>query len=90
LFFNWDIEVEDVSEKSSQAKVFFGREKNMKIRVVVKQYRGKMLNAIKIEMKIFTLLDAQRSLHQGSMLTNNVEGNLTLQGLPQLLGYKVN
>ena len=55
LFTN-DVIVEGGSGKSMQAYVFFGREKNLKIRVVVKQYKGANKKAILSEIKIFTLL----------------------------------
>jgi hypothetical protein len=60
VFFNEEIDVEHSSSQSSQAIVFFGREQSLRIRVVVKQYRGCMLKAIMVEMKIFTLIDAYR------------------------------
>ena len=41
---------------SAQAYVFFGREKNLGIRIVVKQYKGSNRHSIKSEIKIFTLL----------------------------------
>lgn len=49
--------MESSSGKSSQAVIFFGREKNLKIRVVVKQYSGGKKNAVMTEIKIFTLLE---------------------------------
>jgi hypothetical protein len=48
--------VEGGCGNSSQAHVFFGREKNLRIRVVVKQYKGSHKHAITCEIKIFTLL----------------------------------
>ena len=55
--FKEEIIVESSSGKSSQAIVFFGREKNLNIRVVLKQYIGPKKKSIMTEIKIFTKLE---------------------------------
>lgn len=87
LFKN-DIIVEGGSGQSSQAYVFFGREKSLKIRVVLKQYKGQNKKSILSEIKIFTLLENLKKEMSGSEIVSVInKGNLV--GLPHMLGYKV-
>ena len=80
--------VESGSGQSSQAYVFFGREKSLKIRVVLKQYKGYDKKSILREIKIFTLLENLKKEMAGNDL-GSVINNGTLVGFPHLLGYKV-
>ena len=58
-FFKKQIKVESHSSESSQAAVFFGRETNLGIRVVLKQYSSN-LHGIFREIKIFTELERKK------------------------------
>jgi serine/threonine protein kinase len=87
LFTN-DIVVEGGTGKSSQAYVFFGREKSLKIRVVLKQYKGSDRKSILSEIKIFTLLESLKKEESGSELLQVINKGV-LVGLPHMLGYKV-
>jgi serine/threonine protein kinase len=80
--------VESGSGQSSQAYVFFGRESSLRIRVVLKQYKGVNKKAIIREMKIFTLLENLKKELSGNDL-GCVINNGNLVGFPHLLGYKV-
>jgi hypothetical protein len=80
--------VESGSGESSQAYVFFGRESSLKIRVVLKQYKGTNKKAILREIKIFTLLENRKKELSGNDLLS-VINNGNLVGFPHLLGYKV-
>lgn len=80
--------VESGSGDFSQANVFFGREKNLKIKVVLKKYSGKKKKAILKEIKIFTLLENLKKNIAGNDL-GSVINNSNLVGFPHLLGYKV-
>ena len=55
-FFHNKISVESFSSKSAQAKVFFGRETNLSIKVVLKQYKTN-LKGLYRELKLFTELE---------------------------------
>jgi hypothetical protein len=87
LFGN-DVIVEGGSGKSSQAYVFFGREKKLKIRVVIKQYKGNSRQAIMCEIKIFTLLANLKKEQAGRELVGVINNGM-LDGLPHMLAYKV-
>ena len=80
--------VESGSGESTQAYVFFGRESSLKIRVVLKQYKGTNKKAILREIKIFTLLENRKKELSGNDLVS-VINNGNLVGFPHLLGYKV-
>jgi hypothetical protein len=54
-----EIAIEKCCNVSQQAVVFFGREKNIGIKVVLKQYR-KVLFGLYREIKIFTEVEAMR------------------------------
>ena len=86
--FKKEIIVESGSGQSSQAYVFFGREKSLKIRVVLKQYKGGNKKSILREIKIFTLLENYKKSQTGNDLVS-VINNGNLVGFPHLLGYKV-
>ena len=60
LFFKDRIEVERVLTGSAQAVIFFGREINMEIKIVLKQYSGVTFDEIIREIKLFTLLEKDR------------------------------
>lgn len=89
FLFGNDVIVEGGSGKSSQAYVFFGREKKLNIRVVIKQYKGNSRKAIICEIKIFTLL-ANLKKDQGGRELVGLITNGMLDGLPHMLAYKVN
>lgn len=69
--------------------MFFGREKTLGIRVVLKQYVGLQRKAIMSEIKIFTLLESLRKNAAGSELVNALNKNKMLTGLPLMLGYRI-
>ena len=61
LFFKSDINVERVVESSAQANVFFGRETNTGVKVVVKQYtmhkfKGIFRDSLEFGVKDFVFL----------------------------------
>jgi len=87
--FNNEIVVESYSSKSSQALVFFGREKSLGIRVVLKQYIGTKKKSIMAEIKVFTLLESLRQQNPGTELVAVINPGRELPGLPVMLGYKV-
>ena len=45
---------------TAQAKIFFGREVDMDIAVVLKQYQGDTFSEIIREIKLFTLLEKEK------------------------------
>ena len=55
--FSKEVVTESSSGDSSQARVYFGREATLGIRVVVKQYTHLALNSFMQEVKIFAKLD---------------------------------
>ena len=56
IYFGKKIKVESTSDSSAQAKVFFGRETDLGIRVVLKQYKLNLKGMLR-EIKIFTELE---------------------------------
>jgi serine/threonine protein kinase len=88
--FKDEIHVESFSTKSSQALVFFGREKSLGVRVVLKQYVGSKKKSIMAEIKVFTLLESLRQQTPGTELVKVINPGRELPGLPLMLGYKVN
>ena len=87
--FKTEMIVESGSGQSSQAYVFFGRESVLRIRVVLKQYKGIQKKAILREIKIFTLLENLKKELSGNYLISVLNsGNLV--GFLHMLGYKVN
>ena len=60
LYFDKKIKIESSSDRSAQAKVFFGRESDLGIRVVLKQYKLN-LNGMFREIKIFTELEREKN-----------------------------
>ena len=59
-FFKDEITVERQTSVSTQATIFFGRDNNTGLKVVLKQYRKSMLKGIFRELKIFTMLESLR------------------------------
>jgi hypothetical protein len=97
-FFKQEVEVERQTSLSTQATVFFGRERNTGLRVVLKQYRQSMLKGIFRELKIFTMLENTRnkehqesikSRGEGDEIVQNVKRGIKHDGLPVLLCYKI-
>ena len=60
LYFDKKIKIESYDESSAQAKVFFGREADLNIRVVLKQYKLNLKGMIR-EIKIFTELERRKN-----------------------------
>lgn len=87
--FNSRIDVESYSAKSSQAVVFFGREKTLGIRVVCKQYTQHKKHSILSEIKVFTLLESLRQQCNGKEMVNLLNKNKELAGFPLMIGYKI-
>ena len=77
---------------SAQAVIFFGKEVNMGIKIVLKQYTGVTFDEIIREIKLFTLLEKDRIYIEESKqqnITQVIVKNIQHDGLPQLLGYKI-
>ena len=72
LYFDKKIKVESSIESTAQAKVFFGREAELKFRVVLKQYKLCLKGMLR-EIKIFTELERQK---------NNEENKEPLENQP--------
>lgn len=91
LFSN-EIIVESHCGDSGQGHVFFGRDVFLGIRVVLKQYYiSKNLHSLQTEIKVFTLLDQlQCQKNAQTAKRQQVLRGSHLDGLPQLLGYKLN
>ena len=60
LYFDKKIKIESYDESSAQAKVFFGREADLNIRVVLKQYKLNLKGMFR-EIKIFTELERRKN-----------------------------
>ena len=96
LFFHNQIEVQRVVSNSAQAVVFFGRETNLGIKVVLKQYTGYTFCEIIRELRLFTHIEKERvgktlpSPYSDTELTAMFERTSAHNGLPTLLGYKIN
>ena len=72
-----------------QATVFFGREPNLGIKVVLKQYR-RDLRGIFREIKIFTELERLKATNRQKGLVKIIEqGPVIQETLPHLLSYAV-
>ena len=65
IYFHDEIDVEKVSTESAQAKVFFGRDTHMGVRVVLKQYKGSSFKGIFRELKIFTYIEQTKKMQKG-------------------------
>lgn len=88
-YFNAEMEVYASSSQSSQAVVFFGRELQLGLRTVVKQYTDKKRKSAATEIKIFTQLEKLRNLTSGRELDKVVKSGDLLPGFPVMLAYKV-
>ena len=92
LFFKERIEVDKVLTGSAQAVIFFGTEVNMRMRVVLKQYRGETFEEILREIRLFTLLEKKKlqiDIPQWNDMSEILICDKQLDGLPELLGYKI-
>lgn len=67
--FKHNMIVESYSNKTAQALVFFGREKTLGVRVVLKQFAGSRRKASVTELKIFTQLEGLRQQQTGNELS---------------------
>ena len=65
VYFRDEIDVEKVTDESAQAKVFFGRDSTMGVRVVLKQYKGSSFKGIFRELKIFTYIEQTKKMERG-------------------------
>ena len=84
LFFENKIKIENRSKESSQACIFFGRETDLGIRVVLKQYKTKLTGLYR-EIKIFTEIER---LKNGEESKEHSKPNKQYDtGLPHLLCY---
>jgi len=81
--------MESSSGFSSQGIVFFGREKTLGIRVVVKQFSGSKRRQIAHEIKVLSEFERFRQTNVGNQLVKALNSDNFLKGFPQLLGYKV-
>ena len=61
LFFKKEIKIEHTNSESAQAVVFFGRETDMGVRVVLKQYKGEAFDGIFRELKMFTYMENRKN-----------------------------
>ena len=92
ILFKDRIKVERSITDSAQAKIFFGREIDMDIPVVLKQYQGVTFNQIIREIKIFTLIERDKmraSERKEKVPMRFIVKETGHDSLPQLLGYKV-
>ena len=85
-FFQKQIKVESHSSESSQAAVFFGRETNLGIRVVLKQYKSN-LHGIFREIKIFTEIERNKEESKPNGDGNRQQSQTS--SLPNLLCYVI-
>ena len=65
--------------------MIFGRETNLGIRVVLKQYKS-ALNGMHRELKVFTELERIKNGEENKAQSNEFEQSL---GLPNLLSYAI-
>jgi len=82
------IEVDAQRIISGQAVVFFGREKTLGIRVVLKQYKAIESSSFLSEIKIFSHLEKIRNERAGNQLANMLARNYDIETMPLMLGYK--
>ena len=69
LFFVDKIKIESASESSAQAKVFFGRETDLGIRVVLKQYKFNLKGMLR-ELKVFTEIERLKNGEEAKFESN--------------------
>ena len=69
LFFVDKIKIESSSESSAQAKVFFGRETDLGIRVVLKQYKYNLKGMLR-ELKVFTEIERLKNGEEAKFESN--------------------
>lgn len=81
--------VESSSGKTSQGIIFFGREKTLNIRVVVKQFSGVQRKQIAQEIKVLSEIEKLRRANTGSMILEVKDREDTIRGFPHVLSYKV-
>ena len=84
------IEVTSSSIESKQARIFFGRETSLGIKVVVKQYKNDLRGLFR-EIKIFTELERNKSNRASEHPKRSDEESSKLPdtNLPQMLGYAI-
>ena len=83
------INVASSSSQSMQARVFFGREPNLGIKVVLKQYKDD-LRGIFREIRIFTELERIRKNKKAYNIGQLIEDGNKYSTLPQMLSYSTN
>ena len=69
--------------------MFFGRETNTGVKVVVKQYTMHKFRGIFREIKVFTHLEKFKNSEQGNVLRDILNTDGFHDGLPILLSYKL-
>ena len=69
LYFVDKIKIESASESSAQAKVFFGRETDLGIRVVLKQYKFNLKGMLR-ELKVFTEIERLKNGEEAKFESN--------------------
>ena len=96
LFFREKVLVEKFIDNSSRAVVFFGRETNLGIKVVVKQYSGQFLDELIRELRLFTYIEnfrfkthLNKRKSQAPDLAQIFVRGSQHDGLPKILGYRI-
>ena len=86
-FFKNDILVDCESDDYANAIVFFGKEKNLNIRVVIKQFSGVNESAFVNQIKLFSRLENELEKQNRHNIVKVLRQG-TQAGLPHIMAYK--
>lgn len=86
LFVN-NVIVESNSGDYIKSFAFFGRERNLNVRVIIKQYTGNHNDGIIKEIQLYSLLEVMIE-KQTRQDVNKILQQGCLSGLPHMLAYK--